>query len=118
MRALYCRRYSDFSELEIAELPVPPMRPGGVRIHVNFASVSIGIGMAVAGKHQKKTPLPFVPGNEISGTVTEVASDVGRVRPGDKVVAKLPSGGYAEEALAPEETVYVLPAGVDIRGAT
>jgi NADPH2:quinone reductase len=118
MRALYCRRYGEFADLELIELPSPPMRQGGVRIRVNFASVSFGIGMAVAGKHQKKTPLPFVPGNEISGVVTEVAAGVDRIKSGDRVVARLPSGGYAEEVVAPEETVYTLPSGVDIRAAT
>jgi NADPH2:quinone reductase len=118
MLAICCRRYGQFSDLEIIDVPTPTMRSGGVRIRVNYASVSFGIGMAVAGTHQKKVPPPFVPGNEISGRVTEVASNVDRIRPGDHVVAKISSGGYAEEVVAPEETVYVLPAGLDLRKAT
>jgi NADPH2:quinone reductase len=118
MRALYCRRYGEFADLEIADLPAPAMRPGAVRIRVNYASVSFGTGLAVAGKHQKKTPLPFVPGNEISGMVVEVASDVDRIKTGDRVVARLPGGGYADEVVALEQTVYVLPDGIDSRDAT
>jgi len=118
MRALLCKQYGAFSDLEAVELPPPPLRAGCVRIAVRFASVSFGIGMSIAGTHQKKHPTPFVPGNEVGGTVIEVADDVHDVKIGDRVVAKVPSGAYAQEVIAPRDTVYVLPEGVDLKTAT
>ena len=94
------------------------MRPGSVRIAVSFASVSFGIGMSIAGTHQKKHAPPFIPDNEVGGIVLEVADDVDSSIIGKRVVAKVPSGAYAQEAIAPRETVYVLPDGVDLKTAT
>jgi NADPH2:quinone reductase len=118
MRALVCKRYGAISDLEDTELPSPPLRPGSVRIAVSFASVSFGIGMSIAGTHQKKHATPFIPGNEVGGIVLEAADDVDGSIIGKRVVAKVPSGAYAQEVIAPRETVYVLPDGVDLKTAT
>jgi NADPH2:quinone reductase len=71
----------------------------------------------VAGKYQRKPPLPFVPGTEVAGVVREVASDVTAFRPGDRVVAALDWGGYAEEATANALTTWPVPDGIDLADA-
>ena len=63
----------------------------------------------VAGKYQVKPPLPFVPGAEVVGRVIETASGVTACKPGDRVLAFIGWGGYAEEAVSHEATVYPLP---------
>jgi NADPH2:quinone reductase len=74
--------------------------------------------MSIAGTHQKKHATPFIPGNEVGGIVLEAADDVDSSIIGKRVVAKVPSGAYAQEVIAPRETVYVLPDGVDLKTAT
>ena len=37
------------------------------------------------GQYQVKPPLPFIPGNEVSGVVVQVAPGVKGFRPGDLV---------------------------------
>ena len=71
MRAIVCESWRDFDALELKDIPPPPMRPRGVRIRVAAAGVSFATQLVVAGKYQRKPPLPFVPGTEVVGTVIE-----------------------------------------------
>jgi NADPH2:quinone reductase len=61
----------------------------------------------------EETPLPFVPGAEIAGTVAEVGGgDSGHASVGDRVVALVGKGGYAEYAVAPVRALIPLPEGL------
>ncbi|MDB5376857.1 MAG: hypothetical protein JWR00_1303, partial [Rubritepida sp.] len=50
MRALVCESGREFDELEIKDIPPPPMRPGAVRIKVEAVGVSFAVQLVVAGK--------------------------------------------------------------------
>jgi len=112
MRAVLCTEWCDYDELQLTEAPVPDMRPGGVRIGIRYAGVSFATTLVVAGKYQRKPPLPFVPGTEVSGTVLECAPDVTNCKPGDRVLAVIDWGGYAEQVVARAENVHVIPDGL------
>lgn len=117
MRALVCRRYGDYHDLAIEEFPAPALQPRGVRIAVEYASLSFSISLWVAGKYQVKPALPFVPGAEVVGRVIETAPQVTVCKPGDRVLAFLGWGGYAEQAVSPQATVYPLPDSIDSAAA-
>jgi len=109
MRALVCHRYGDYHDLKVEDFPPPELPPRGVRIAVEYASLSFSISLWVAGKYQVKPALPFVPGAEVVGRVIETAPGVTACRAGDRVLAMIGWGGYAEQAVSPEATVYRLP---------
>ena len=109
MRALVCHRYGDYHELEVEDFPAPVLPARGVRIAVEYASLSFSISLWVAGKYQVRPPLPFVPGAEVVGRVVETAPGVSACKPGDRVLAMIGWGGYAEQAVSHEATVYPLP---------
>lgn len=117
MKALLCERWGHYSELKLADVPEPELKPGRVRIAVHYATAGFGQTLVVAGKYQRRPPLPFVPGTEVSGHVLEVASDVTAFRPGDRVAAALDWGGYAEEAVATALTTWPVPDGIDLADA-
>lgn len=117
MRALVCHRWGDVEDLRIEDVPVPELRPGCVRLQVAYAGLNFALSLFVAGKYQVKPPLPFVPGFDVTGTVTEVAAGITRIKPGDRVIAILDWGGFAESAVVPEETVYPLPPELDLQRA-
>lgn len=117
MRAVVCEEWCDYHDLKFKDIAVPDLKPGCVRIRIKYAGVGLAVSLFVAGKYQRKPPLPFVPGTEVAGIVTEVASDVLHLKPGDQVVAILDWGGFAEEAVATAETVYHLPIGLDLATA-
>jgi NADPH2:quinone reductase len=117
MKALLCERWAHYSELKIADVTKPVLKPGQVCIAVQYATAGFGQTLVVAGKYQRKPPLPFVPGTEVAGVVREVASDVATFKPGDRVVAALDWGGYAEEAVANALTTWPVPNGIDLADA-
>ena len=117
MRALLCEGWNGFRGLRLAEVAPPALAAGCVRIAVAYATISVGQLLVVAGKYQRKPPLPFVPGTEASGVVLEVAPDVTRFKPGDRVAASLDWGAYGEEVIATEETTWHVPDAVDLRHA-
>lgn len=117
MRALVCHRYGDYHDLRVEDFPAPALPPHGVRIAVEVASLSFSISLWVAGKYQVKPPLPFVPGAEVVGRVIEVAPGVTRCRVGERVLALIGWGGFAEQAVSPEATVYPLPEAIESTAA-
>ncbi len=113
MRAVVCSALGDIDGLVVRDVPAPAIRPGCVRIAVQAAGLNFADTLIVAGKYQVKPPLPFSPGFEVAGEVLECGDDVRGCRPGDKVTALLDWGGFAEQAIASEDNVFVLPAGID-----
>ncbi len=114
MRALLCKQWCDFKDLTLVEIAEPVLAPGSVRVAVEYAGLGFAHSLVVAGKYQVKPPRPFVPGTEIAGIVLETGEDVDHVRKGDRVLATVDWGGFAECAIAPAETVYRLPPTVDL----
>jgi NADPH2:quinone reductase len=118
MRALVCESWREFDALEPKEIPPPPMRPGAVRLRVAAAGVSFATQLVVAGKYQRRPPLPFVPGTEAVGTVLECAPDVpDPPPPGTRVFAVLDWGAMAEEAVVDAIHVVPLPDGLPLEPA-
>ncbi|MFN4088770.1 MAG: NADPH:quinone oxidoreductase family protein [Alphaproteobacteria bacterium] len=118
MRAVLCRDAGGIDSLKVEDVPAPEMIPGGVRIAVEAAGVSFANLLVIAGRHQNKPPNPFVPGTEIGGRVVEVAEGVTHLRPGDRVCAGLPWGGFAEEAVVDGDNVFRIPDTLGFDAAT
>ena len=93
MRAVMCRRWCHYGELQLEDVPAPPLPPGCVRIRVHYACVTFGQTLVVEGRYQRKPPHPFSPGSEVSGIVAEVAPDVTGFIVGDRVAAPIHWGG-------------------------
>lgn len=91
----------------------PALAAGCVRIQVAAAGVNFADTLLIAGKYQEKLEPPFSPGMELAGTVTEVAPGVTTCKPGDHVMAVVTGGAFAEQAVAAETDVFVLPDGLD-----
>ena len=113
MRAVVCREWCDPSGLRVEDVPVPPLAADGVRIAVHAAGLNFADTLIIAGAYQIKPPLPFSPGFEAAGRVLECAAGVTRCKPGDRVMAVVEYGGFAEQVVAPEDCVFVLPDNVD-----
>lgn len=109
MRAVYCREWRPFDDLEIADLPDPPPPERGLRIRVLAAGVSFATNLVVQGKYQRKPPLPFTPGTEVAGIVEATGLGATRFKVGDRVFAMLDWGGLAEKAAALEVNTYPMP---------
>jgi len=117
VRAVVCQELGPPDRLVVEERPDPVAGPGQVVIDVEAAGVNFVDGLFVAGRYQIKPPLPFVPGNEVAGTVREVADDVRGVSPGDRVLASVGLGGFASVVATRADAVEHVPGGLSSAAA-
>lgn len=113
MKAVQCVEWGPPERLVVAEVDVPQPKPGEVRVRVAAAGINFPDALIVQKKYQVQPPLPFTPGSEVAGTVDAVGEGVQHPKVGDRVIAFVGLGGFAEYACAPAALVAPLPAGVD-----
>lgn len=109
-QAVVCEALGPIEGLRLKRLARAPLRHNSVRIAVAAAGLNFPDVLTIRGAYQHKPALPFVPGLEAAGVVSEVADGIVTPAPGDSVMVALASGGYAEEAVAPLEQVWPMPA--------
>ena len=114
---LVCTHWGHWRGLQMQPIARLALAPGQVRLGIAHAGVGFAVSLFVAGTYQRKPPLPFTPGTEASGVVLEAAPDVRHVRPGDRVVAALDWGAFAQEAVTTADTVYPVPTGLSLAHA-
>jgi NADPH:quinone reductase len=117
-KAVVCRELGPPERLRLESFASRPLTPGQVRVVVYAAGINFPDVLMAAGEYQLKPPLPFTPGMEAAGEVTEV-NGVADVAVGDKVILKLRHGGYTDEAVVMPSQLTPLPATFDYaEGAT
>jgi NADPH2:quinone reductase len=119
-KAVLCRKLGTPDDLVLEEVAPAPLSPGQLRIAIHAAGINFPDLLMVAGLYQHKPALPFTPGLEAAGTVTEIAAGgAGSFAEGDRVMVQLRHGGYAEEAVVTPEQALPLPTGFSFaEGAT
>ena len=117
MRAVVCTAYGPPESLVIQELPPLEPGPGDVVISVKAASVNFPDVLIIQNKYQVKPPLPFSPGSEVAGVVKAVGGGVTHVKPGDRVMAIIGYGAFAEEVRAESARVLPIPDGMSFETA-
>lgn len=113
MKALMCRAFGPIDTLRVEDVPSPEPGPGKVLIDVKAASINFPDALIVQGLYQFKPALPFSPGSELSGVVAAVGSGVTNAKVGDRVIAAVGHGAFAEECLADAAALLPLPDGMD-----
>jgi NADPH2:quinone reductase len=113
MRAVVCRAFGDPGSVSVEEVRDPPVGGSDLRIAVRASGLSFANLLALAGSHQNRAELPFTPGTDVSGVVIECGPDVTLFAPGDRVAVAVRRGGFAEQVVAPQRTVFALPPQVD-----
>ena len=117
MRAAVCPDYGPPEVVRIEELPAPTLAAGQVRVRVSTAAVNFPDVLLVADRYQISVPVPFVPGSEFAGVITELSSDVTGFTIGDRVTGAGLFGAFAAEVCVPAAGLAPIPDGVDDRTA-
>jgi NADPH2:quinone reductase len=104
MRAIQMTEFGGPEVLTLSELPVPVAGPDEVLIRVTRAGLNFADTHTRTNSYVQKATLPLVPGGEVAGI---------REDTGDRVVALVGSGGYAEYATAPKDLVFPIPDELD-----
>jgi NADPH2:quinone reductase len=103
VRAVQIKQFGGPEVLEVTELDKPEPGDGEVLIAVSRAGLNFADTHQRENSYLRSFELPLVLGGEVAGTTGD----------GRRVVAMVPSGGYAEYAVAPEATTFPIPDGVD-----
>src|SRR5438093_1589694 len=109
MRAVICRAWGPVDDLALEDVAPPSPGPGQLVIGVKATGVNYADSIMVAGRYQTRPPFPFSPGLETAGVVTRCGEGVTRFKTGDRVMAILAYGGFAEQALADEAETFPIP---------
>lgn len=117
MRAAVCRQHGPPEVVRVEEIEEPALGPGQVRVAVHAAALNYPDVLIVADAYQVRVPVPFVPGSEFAGVVSEVADDVHAFAVGDRVFGTLMVGAFAETVVAPAASLTLTPDGFDHRSA-
>jgi len=108
-RAVVCEALGRPESLRLRTLPRQPLPAGAVRVSVRAAGINFPDLLTIKGLYQHRPQLPFVPGVEAAGVVVEVAPDVHGLSVAQRVIARMRTGGYAEEAVVSAGQVLPMP---------
>jgi NADPH2:quinone reductase len=117
MKALQCVELGGPDKLKINEVDSPSVIPGHVVIDVKSGSINFPDVLMIQGLYQFQPPLPFTPGGESAGIISEVGEDVTKFKVGDKVFAMTGTGAFAEKILAHEASCMLIPDSMDYDSA-
>lgn len=113
MKAVLCKEYGPPESLVVEDVPAAKAGKGEVVVAVKACSVNFPDTLIIQGKYQFKPPMPFSPGSDVTGTITAVGEGVTRAKVGDRVLASMAWGGFADEVVASEDKLTPLPDGLD-----
>ncbi|MCU6433156.1 NADPH:quinone oxidoreductase family protein [Undibacterium sp. Jales W-56] len=113
MKAVLCKAWGLPDTLVVEDLPDLLPGAGQVVIDVKAAGVNFPDVLIIQNKYQFKPELPFIPGSELSGVVRAVGEGVSKIKVGDKVIAFIGHGAFAQQVVAPAQAVMPMPPGMD-----
>ena len=114
MRAAVITRPGGPEVLEVQEVPDPVAGRGEVLLDVTASAVNRADIMQREGNYPPPPGASEYPGLEASGTIAEVGPGVEGWAPGDRAMALLAGGGYAERAAVPAGQLMPVPEGMDL----
>lgn len=76
MKAILCEQYGPPEQLVLTDVALPKAGAGQVVIQVEACGVNFPDTLIIEGKYQIKPPMPFSPGGEVAGIITEVGEGV------------------------------------------
>jgi NADPH2:quinone reductase len=117
MKAIVCHDFAQVSNLVYEDFPAPTVKKGEVLVDVAAAGVNFPDSLLVQGLYQLKPDLPFIPGSEVAGVISEVGEGVAHLSVGMKVLGICRLGGYAEKVAIPANQVMPIPDAIPLNEA-
>ena len=115
MRAILVSKVGGPEVLTLVDLPVPTPKANEAVVQIKAAGVNFIDVYFREGRYPAQ--LPFINGQEAAGIVTEIGSNVEKLRPGDRVAYTGVTGSYAEYAAVPAERLIQIPDEIDFHQA-
>jgi NADPH:quinone reductase len=105
LKALVCREFAPLDALRVDEFPDPAPKAGEILIDIEAASINYPDALMVHGKYQVRPELPFVPGFECAGTISEAGAGCDEFEVGTRVLGFADYGCIAERITLPAASV-------------
>jgi NADPH2:quinone reductase len=115
MRAIQVSALGGPEVLELHDIPAPEPAPNEAIVAIRACGVNFIDIYFREGRYP--TPLPFIPGQEAAGVVTETGHDVTHVKVGDRVAYTGSNGSYAEFQAVPSNRLVKIPDAIDFHQA-
>jgi len=113
MRAMVISRFGGPEVLEVRDVPRPEPALGQVRVRVMATAVNRADLLQCAGLYPAPADSPSdIPGLEVAGEVEALGPGVTDWQRGDRVMAVVGGGGYAEAVVVPSRTLARVPEGL------
>jgi NADPH2:quinone reductase len=113
MRAVLVESPGGAEKLRLGDVETPKPGPREVLIRVAAAGVNRVDIYQREGKYPAPPGVSPLLGVEVAGTIEALGAGVTQLKKGERVMALLPGGGYAEFAVAPAETTLPIPEKLD-----
>jgi NADPH2:quinone reductase len=113
MKAVLCKAWGLPETLVVEEVPKPEPKAGEVLVEIHAASVNYPDVLMIQKKYQIQPELPFIPGSEVAGTVRALGDGVSNVKVGDRVIAFVGLGGFAQFVAAKAAGLIPIPPELD-----
>jgi NADPH2:quinone reductase len=110
MKAILVPKTGGVEVLAFTDVPDPKPKPNEAIVKIAASGVNF-IDVYFREGRYPITP-PFIVGQEASGVVSEVGSDVKGFKPGDRVAYTGITGAYAEYEAVPADRLVRVPAGI------
>jgi NADPH2:quinone reductase len=117
MKAIVIQEFKAPESVTLGDLPDPQVADSDVLIGVHAAAVNYPDVLVVQGKYQILPQRPFAPGKDAAGVVLAVGANVAGFRPGDRVVAQLEYGGFAELVSVNAASCFHIPDAMSFEDA-
>ncbi|MDQ1180349.1 quinone oxidoreductase [Rhodococcus sp. SORGH_AS_0301] len=111
MRAVLVTRTGGPDVLDVTDVPDPLPGPADLLVRVQASGINYIDTYFRSGSYPRE--LPYVPGDEGTGVVEQVGSEVSGFSVGDRVAWAAAPGSYAELVRVPAASAIAVPAGVD-----
>ncbi|MGI8410061.1 MAG: quinone oxidoreductase family protein [Pyrinomonadaceae bacterium] len=118
MKAVRIHEFGGAENLRIDEIDKPTPGADEVLIKTAAAGINFADTMLRQNKYLFSPELPFTLGFEVAGTIESVGEGVKHLQTGQRVLATIRGGGYAEYAVANASTVVPIPEKLDFGEAT
>ncbi len=91
------------------QIPRPQPKPGEVLVTVKAVGINFADLLMAEGKYQEKPDMPFSPGMEVCGVVSDRGDGVEDLEIGDRIAGFGSHGGLAEYACLPAKQCVKVP---------
>jgi NADPH2:quinone reductase len=124
MRAAVCREFGPPESIVVEDYYPAPALGGGssagsgsVRVQVGAAAVNFPDVLLMAHQYQMTVPVPFIPGSEFAGVITDAGAGVSGLAVGDRVMGTTMVGAFAEQVVVAAGSLSLIPDGVCVEAA-